>query len=70
MMKQGVLGLGVLFIVYSGLGWDTIRVVNVISGFSLGASSLVVASPSPDRRYLQRSASSQGSPTRAPRRLS
>ena len=38
----GVLGLGCLFIVYSNLGWDTIRVVNVISGFSLGASSIAL----------------------------
>ena len=38
----GVLGLSVLFIVYSNLGWDTIRVVNVISGFSLGASSIAL----------------------------
>ena len=38
----GVLGLGVLFIAYGNLGWDTIRVVNVISGFSLGASSIAL----------------------------
>src|SRR5690606_7073104 len=38
----GVLGLSVLFIVYDGIGWDALRVVNVISGFSLGASSIAL----------------------------
>jgi K(+)-stimulated pyrophosphate-energized sodium pump len=38
----GVLGLSLLFILYSGMGWDTIRVINVISGFSLGASSIAL----------------------------
>ncbi|HMB91456.1 MAG TPA: sodium-translocating pyrophosphatase, partial [Rhodothermales bacterium] len=38
----GVLGLSVLFIVYSGLEWNTMRVINVISGFSLGASSIAL----------------------------
>jgi K(+)-stimulated pyrophosphate-energized sodium pump len=38
----GLLGLGTLFIVYGNLGWDTVRVVNVISGFSLGASSIAL----------------------------
>ena len=38
----GVLGLSLLFLLYSGMGWDTIRVVNVISGFSLGASSIAL----------------------------
>ena len=38
----GVLGLSVLFIIYSGLDWDATRVINVISGFSLGASSIAL----------------------------
>ena len=38
----GVLGLSVLFTVYSNLAWDTARVINVISGFSLGASSIAL----------------------------
>jgi K(+)-stimulated pyrophosphate-energized sodium pump len=38
----GVLGLSLLFLLYSGMGWDTIRVINVISGFSLGASSIAL----------------------------
>ncbi len=38
----GLLGLGALFIVYSGMDWSVIRVINVISGFSLGASSIAL----------------------------
>ncbi|GIV59873.1 MAG: putative K(+)-stimulated pyrophosphate-energized sodium pump [Rhodothermaceae bacterium] len=41
----GVLGLGVLFVVYNSLYgdlWDFSRVINVISGFSLGASSIAL----------------------------
>ena len=38
----GLLGLGSLFIIYSGAGWDTVKVINVISGFSLGASSIAL----------------------------
>ncbi len=42
----GVLGLGILFLVYNGiyadLGWTFAKVVNVISGFSLGASSIAL----------------------------
>jgi K(+)-stimulated pyrophosphate-energized sodium pump len=38
----GVLGLSLLFIAYSGMDWDAIRVLNVISGFSLGASSIAL----------------------------
>ncbi len=38
----GVLGLSLLFIIYSGIGWDAMKVVNVISGFSLGASSIAL----------------------------
>src|SRR5690606_27333919 len=44
----GVLGLGILFLIYQGLFTDpdvfvsTTRVINVISGFSLGASSIAL----------------------------
>jgi K(+)-stimulated pyrophosphate-energized sodium pump len=39
----GVLGLGTLFIVFTGMeGWTTIKVISVISGFSLGASSIAL----------------------------
>lgn len=38
----GVLGLSILFIIYSNLEWDTTRVINVLSGFSLGASSIAL----------------------------
>lgn len=44
----GVLGLGSLFLVYSqtlvygDVAWDFARVINVISGFSLGASSIAL----------------------------
>ncbi len=38
----GLLGLGTLFLAYSGSGWDIAKVINVISGFSLGASSIAL----------------------------
>ena len=38
----GLLGLGGLFIVYSQMDWEMIRVINVLSGFSLGASSIAL----------------------------
>jgi len=38
----GVVGLGGLFILYSNIGWDMAKVINVISGFSLGASSIAL----------------------------
>ncbi|MXW64871.1 MAG: sodium-translocating pyrophosphatase [Bacteroidetes bacterium SB0662_bin_6] len=38
----GVLGLGGLFLVYSGVGWDAAKIIQVISGFSLGASSIAL----------------------------
>jgi K(+)-stimulated pyrophosphate-energized sodium pump len=38
----GVLGLSVLFIAFSGLGWTMAQVINVIAGFSLGASSIAL----------------------------
>jgi len=38
----GVLGLSSLFMFYSGQGWDITEVLNVLSGFSLGASSIAL----------------------------
>lgn len=38
----GVLGLSGLFTFYSGQGWDISEVLNVLSGFSLGASSIAL----------------------------
>ena len=39
----GILGLAGLFLAYSGLtDWSTIKVIDVISGFSLGASSIAL----------------------------
>jgi K(+)-stimulated pyrophosphate-energized sodium pump len=39
----GVLGLSLLFIGYGTIdGWSTIKVINVLSGFSLGASSIAL----------------------------
>ncbi|WP_430909018.1 sodium-translocating pyrophosphatase [Maribacter sp. 2-571] len=38
----GVLGLSGLFMVYSGQGWQIGEVLNVLSGFSLGASSIAL----------------------------
>ena len=38
----GVLGLGTLFLIYSNLDWTMAKVINVISGFSLGASSIAL----------------------------
>jgi len=38
----GVIGLGVLFTIFSGLFDSTVQVINVISGFSLGASSIAL----------------------------
>jgi len=39
----GVIGLGGLFIIFSGIeGWSAIKVINVITGFSLGASSIAL----------------------------
>jgi K(+)-stimulated pyrophosphate-energized sodium pump len=38
----GVLGLSGLFLVYSEVGWDLGKIINVISGFSLGASSIAL----------------------------
>ncbi|MGB8222054.1 MAG: sodium-translocating pyrophosphatase [Polyangiales bacterium] len=37
------LGLGVLYLVFTSvLGWDLVRTVNVITGFSMGASSIAL----------------------------
>ncbi|MEC3907644.1 sodium-translocating pyrophosphatase [Tamlana sp. 2201CG12-4] len=38
----GVLGLSGLFMIYSGQGWGINEVLNVLSGFSLGASSIAL----------------------------
>ena len=38
----GVLGLSGLFLIYSEIGWTLPKVINVISGFSLGASSIAL----------------------------
>ncbi len=39
----GILGLSGLFIIYRNIiGWDMVQVINVISGFSLGASSIAL----------------------------
>ena len=38
----GVLGLSTLFMLYSGQGWEIGEVLNVLSGFSLGASSIAL----------------------------
>ena len=38
----GVLGLSSLFMFYSGQGWAISEVLNVLSGFSLGASSIAL----------------------------
>ena len=38
----GVLGLSGLFAVYSGQGWELGEILNVLSGFSLGASSIAL----------------------------
>ncbi|MUU77812.1 sodium-translocating pyrophosphatase [Winogradskyella endarachnes] len=38
----GVLGLSGLFMIYSGQGWELNEVLNVLSGFSLGASSIAL----------------------------
>lgn len=38
----GVFGLSFLFMFYSGQGWEISEVLNVLSGFSLGASSIAL----------------------------
>ena len=39
----GLLGLGLLFIIFSGMdGWSIGKVINVITGFSFGASSIAL----------------------------
>ncbi len=37
-----VIGLSVLFIVYSNYDWNVYKVINVLTGFSLGASSIAL----------------------------
>ncbi|MCL4116678.1 UNVERIFIED_CONTAM: hypothetical protein GTU68_047677 [Idotea baltica] len=38
----GVLGLGVLLLIYGNMGWDINKVINVLTGFSFGASSIAL----------------------------
>jgi K(+)-stimulated pyrophosphate-energized sodium pump len=39
----GIIGLGVLFLIYdSAFGWEMAKVINVITGFSMGASSIAL----------------------------
>ena len=38
----GLLGLGVLYIVYSNMGWSPTKVIQVLTGFSFGASSIAL----------------------------
>jgi K(+)-stimulated pyrophosphate-energized sodium pump len=38
----GVLGLGSLFAIYSNMGWDIVKVITVLTGFSFGASSIAL----------------------------
>ncbi|MBK8701770.1 MAG: sodium-translocating pyrophosphatase [Saprospiraceae bacterium] len=38
----GVVGLSVLFLAYQSMGWDILKVINVITGFSFGASSIAL----------------------------
>lgn len=40
---MGLLGLGALFIVYIGMdGWSVLKAINVLTGFSFGASSIAL----------------------------
>jgi K(+)-stimulated pyrophosphate-energized sodium pump len=38
----GIIGLGVLWLLYTNMGWETAKVINVITGFSMGASSIAL----------------------------
>ncbi len=38
----GVLGLSILFVVYTNMDWNISRVINVLTGFSFGASSIAL----------------------------
>lgn len=38
----GLLGLGVLYLVYSNMGWEVGQVIQVLTGFSFGASSIAL----------------------------
>ncbi|MEM0895416.1 MAG: sodium-translocating pyrophosphatase [Verrucomicrobiota bacterium] len=38
----GVLGIGALYILYGTMGWDTTKVITVLTGFSFGASSIAL----------------------------
>ncbi|MBK9932723.1 MAG: sodium-translocating pyrophosphatase [Cytophagaceae bacterium] len=41
-VSLGILGLGTLFMIFSDLGWDPLKAINVITGFSFGASSIAL----------------------------
>jgi K(+)-stimulated pyrophosphate-energized sodium pump len=38
----GIIGLGVLWLLYTAFGWETAKIINVITGFSMGASSIAL----------------------------
>ncbi|MFC2134041.1 sodium-translocating pyrophosphatase [Bacteroidota bacterium] len=38
----GVIGLSSLFLIYSNMAWDIAKIMNVLSGFSFGASSIAL----------------------------
>lgn len=38
----GIIGLSSLFLIYMNMDWDLTKVINVLSGFSLGASSIAL----------------------------
>jgi len=38
----GIIGLGVLWLLYTNMGWEIAKVINVITGFSMGASSIAL----------------------------
>ncbi|MEP7266301.1 MAG: sodium-translocating pyrophosphatase [Saprospiraceae bacterium] len=38
----GVLGLSSLFLIYHQMGWDTVKVITVVTGYSFGASSIAL----------------------------
>ncbi|WP_022835611.1 sodium-translocating pyrophosphatase [Salisaeta longa] len=38
----GIIGLGLLWLLYTSFGWETAKVINVITGFSMGASSIAL----------------------------
>ncbi|MFZ1790393.1 MAG: V-type H(+)-translocating pyrophosphatase, partial [Saprospiraceae bacterium] len=38
----GVLGIGTLFLIFNNMAWDIVKVINVLTGFSFGASSIAL----------------------------